>query len=337
MKSIGLLRQAPTLLKQSFSCYNIRWFIIIFKRRKECGQGRPHTSQNTFAIYGELSKDMSYKVRLKAFEGPFDLLVFLIENAQMSIYDINVSEIVEQYLEYVEQMKQMEVSVATEFMVLAASLIEIKSKMLLPRMNQDGDVVLDEDPRTELVEKILEYKKFKAAAAMLQESEEYMLNVYEKPQDDLTEYTDSPDEYLKMGIDQFVSAFNAFLYRKKKVEEVQKHYTRLERQRVSIEQRIAHIKSFFLGESPKKSVTFTELIEDKKQDRYSIVVTFTSILEMAKSRAIGVRQKSNFDEIVVTRGENLESFDAGAAAEQELAEAGGAAAQAIPVQGTVKN
>ena len=263
---------------------------------------------------------MSYKVKLNVFEGPFDLLVFLIENAEMSIYDINISEIVEQYLAYIEQMKEMEIAVGTEFMVLAASLIEIKSKMLLPRMTQEGEEGIYEDPRTELVERLLEYKKFKAAAAMLEESEEYMANIYEKPQDDLSMYTDQPDEYLQMGIDQFVNAFNAFIYRKKKVEEVHRRYTRLERQRVSIEQRIAHIKSFFTGEDARDSVTFTELVEDKKQDRYSIVVTFTSILEMAKSRALDIRQKRNFEEIVVTRGENLESFDAAAAADQDIKE-----------------
>ena len=158
---------------------------------------------------------MSYKVKLDVFEGPFDLLVYLIENAEMSIYDINVSEIVAQYVDYIEKMKEMDIPVATEFMVLAASLIEIKSKMLLPRINSDGDEVTAEDPRTELVQKLLEYKRFKAAAAMLSESEEYMQRIFEKPQEDISEYVNQPDEYLKMDISQVVSAFNLFLSKKK--------------------------------------------------------------------------------------------------------------------------
>ena len=98
---------------------------------------------------------MSYKVRLQSFEGPFDLLVYLIENAQMSIYDIRISEITRQYLAYIEDMKAMDFNVATEFMVLAATLIDIKSKMILPRATVEGEVLLEEDPRIELVERLL--------------------------------------------------------------------------------------------------------------------------------------------------------------------------------------
>ena len=104
---------------------------------------------------------MSYKVRLQTFEGPFDLLVYLIENAEMSIYDIKISEITSQYLAYIQTMQEMDVHVASEFMVLASALIEIKSKMILPRMVDPGDGnVVEEDPRTELVVRLLDYKRF---------------------------------------------------------------------------------------------------------------------------------------------------------------------------------
>lgn len=247
---------------------------------------------------------MRYKVKLKAFEGPFDLLVYLIENAQMSIYDINVSEITEQYMDYIEEMKNTSVSVAAEFMVLAASLIEIKSKMLIPRMNQEGDIITMEDPRTELIERLLEYKRFKAAAAMLSEAEELNLRVFEKPKEDISKYTDQPDIYLKMDISQFVSAFNSFLYKKKKVEEVKKNYARVERQRITVDEKIAYIKAFFKTKM-KKSVTFDQLIEGEK-NRYNVVITFTSILEMAKSKAVKLTQRSNFDRIVITEGEKID-------------------------------
>lgn len=277
---------------------------------------------------------MSYKVKLNIFEGPFDLLVYLIENAQMNIYDINVAEIVTQYLEYIDEMERHEIAVATEFMVLAASLIEIKSKMLLPRVSVEGDVVELEDPRTELVEKLLEYKRFKAAAGMLADAEEWSLRIYEKPQEDISMYTEQPDEYLQMDIAQFVNAFNLFLYRKKKVEDVRRHYTRLERQRISIEQKISYIKSFF-KRGNRTSVTFDELIEDNR-DKYNKVATFTSLLEMAKSRAVGLKQKANFDKIVITKGSTLDELDAAAVAAAQVAEADGQAVAAAQTKEEIR-
>ena len=103
---------------------------------------------------------MSYRVKLNIFEGPFDLLVYLIEHARMSIYDIRVSEITTQYMAYIEQMQEADINPASEFMVLAAELLELKSKMLLPRKPVEEDSGAGyEDPRTELVEKLKEYKK----------------------------------------------------------------------------------------------------------------------------------------------------------------------------------
>ena len=100
---------------------------------------------------------MGYKVKLQAFEGPFDLLVYLIESARMDIYDIRVSEITAQYLEYIGNMQQMDVAVSSEFMVLAAELIELKSRMLLPRQPVEEGGTEPEDPRSELVARLLEY------------------------------------------------------------------------------------------------------------------------------------------------------------------------------------
>ena len=117
---------------------------------------------------------MSYRVKLNVFEGPFDLLVYLIEHARMNIYDIKISEITNQYIEYVNRMRDADINVSAEFMVLAASLLEIKSKMLLPRLAAAGDGVteLAEDPRTELVQKLLEYKKYKSVSEMLESRRE---------------------------------------------------------------------------------------------------------------------------------------------------------------------
>ena len=196
------------------------------------------------------------------------------------------------------------------------------------------DVVELEDPRTELVEKLLEYKRFKAAAGMLADAEEWSLRIYEKPQEDISMYTEQPDEYLQMDIAQFVNAFNLFLYRKKKVEDVRRHYTRLERQRISIEQKISYIKSFF-KRGNRTSVTFDELIEDNR-DKYNKVATFTSLLEMAKSRAVGLKQKANFDKIVITKGSTLDELDAAAVAAAQVAEADGQAVAAAQTKEEIR-
>lgn len=244
---------------------------------------------------------MAYKVKIDIFEGPFDLLVYLIENAEMSIYDIQVSKITSQYLEYVERMQNTDVVVATEFMVLAAALIEIKSKMLLPRSTPVDDGVVEEDPRTELVAKILEYKKFKLAAETLEHQEELRMQCFEKPKEDLAPYTNETDEYLTLDIKQFVASFNLFLRKKQRIEEVRKHYTRVERQKQSIEMKIEHIVGFFKNHSLKKAF-FKELL-NKESDRYDVVVTFASMLEMIRQRLIKVEQKSAFADIEIEMGE----------------------------------
>ncbi|SCK02319.1 Segregation and condensation protein A [uncultured Eubacterium sp.] len=247
---------------------------------------------------------MSYKVRLQSFEGPFDLLVYLIENAQMSIYDIRISEITRQYLAYIEDMKAMDFNVATEFMVLAATLIDIKSKMILPRATVEGEVLLEEDPRSELVERLLEYKKYKRGAEELKEREDYMSLIYEKPQEDISEYLNQPDEYLDLDIKKFASAFDQFLRKKKREEEVRAHYTKVEREKATIESRMVYIKDRFKNVFLKgiRKLNLKELIPNKK-DRYDIVVTFVSVLQMIRDKYLDADQRSVYGEITVVPGE----------------------------------
>ncbi|MBR4411702.1 MAG: segregation/condensation protein A [Firmicutes bacterium] len=248
---------------------------------------------------------MSYKVRLQTFEGPFDLLVYLIENAQMSIYDIKISEITSQYLAYIQTMQETDVYVASEFMVLASALIEIKSKMILPRMvDATGGGVVEEDPRTELVQRLLEYKRFKQAAEILAEQEERCSHIYEKPQEDISAYLEEPDEYLRLDLAQFAQAFNLFIQKKQKVDSVRKHYTRIERERARMEERISYIAGV-LKKSIGQFFSFKEFIHNKK-DRYDVVVTFVSLLEMAKNRIVHVEQSSTYGDIQVSAGQNVD-------------------------------
>ncbi|SFE15637.1 condensin subunit ScpA [Peptostreptococcaceae bacterium pGA-8] len=243
---------------------------------------------------------MSYKVKIDMFEGPFDLLVYLIENAQMSIYDIKIAEITGQYLEYVEELKTVDVETAMEFMVLAANLIEIKSKMILPRTTVEGSGEFIEDPRSQLVERILEYKKFKERAVLLEETFEEQLRVFEKPKEDISKYTDEPDEYLSLEISQFAAAFDEFIRKKQKVDEVRKHYTRIERERASIESRIAYISTRFKEAMSHgiRRLPMMDLVPDK-QDRYDVVVTFVSALQMMRDKELDADQDGLYGQIVL--------------------------------------
>lgn len=246
---------------------------------------------------------MSYKVKLQAFEGPFDLLVYLIENAEMSIYDIRISEITSQYLDYIQTMKKMDVYVAAEFMVLASALIEIKSKMILPRTTLEGENLVEEDPRSELVARLLEYKRYKKAAELLEIQEEAASRVYEKPQEDISSYLEQPDEYLSLDIRQFANAFHLFIEKKQRVESVRRHYTRIERERAKMEERISYIAGL-IRHSLGQVFHFKELIVNKK-DRYDVVVTFMSLLEMVKNRLVKVEQATTYGDIQVTAGDNV--------------------------------
>lgn len=243
-----------------------------------------------------------YKVRIDQFEGPFDLLVYLLENARMDIYDIKVSEITEQYIAYLKEMEDLDIEVASEFIVLAAVLIRLKSHMLLPRMSDTGEIMIEEDPRAELAGRLAEYVKTKKIAEMLQQREELNLAIHEKPAEDMSKYTGNPDEILHATEDQMVSAFMLFLTKKKKVEEVTKRYQRVRRQKESIENRIKHMsetleRKFAAGQG---RIPFTELLPEEA-DRYDVTLSFMSLLAMIKNQECDAEQKENFGDITVTQ------------------------------------
>ena len=239
---------------------------------------------------------MTYKVKLDMFEGPFDLLVYLIESAEMNIYDIQISEITTQYLQYLESMHALDLELSGEFMMLAAILIELKSKMLLPRTKVED--VQEEDPRKELVQKLLEYKKYRRAAELLMEQESLADLVFEKPKEDLQPFTGKPDIYLRMDIDSFIRVFKLFLARQERIEEVKRDYERIERQRVSVEFKMDSIRRCFERKKAKR-LKFKALLDDE-YDRYDIVLTFTALLEMIRSRELGASQGHSFSEITVS-------------------------------------
>jgi segregation and condensation protein A len=245
---------------------------------------------------------MAYKIKLDIFEGPFDLLVYLIVKAEMSIYDIQVSEITRQYLDHLDVMQSRDLAVGGEFMALAADLIELKSKMLLPR-NQ-GEGLEAEDPREELIQKLLErtrneqaYRTIRAAAERLRDLEERNSLIFEKPKEDLQDYTNEPDEYLRMDREQFLRAFRLFIGKKQKIEEIRKRYARTEQQRATLESRISSIHGR-LALKKTKTLRFSDFLEPGN-DRGDVVLTFAALLEMVRGKVVQVRQEGNFAEITV--------------------------------------
>ncbi len=247
-----------------------------------------------------------YKVRIDRFEGPFDLLVYLIENARMDIYDIKVSEITEQYIEYLKEMESLDVEVASEFIVLAAMLIRMKSHMLLPRVNDEGEIIIEEDPRTDLAAKLAEYVRTKRIAEMFKEREEFYLAVHEKPAEDMSAYVDDPDEILMANEEQMVKAFTLFLQKKQKVTEVTKRYQRVRKEKESVEVRIRIMSAKLEEKFKEKSVvSFAELLP-AEADRYDITVSFMSLLSMLKEQNIDAEQTETYGEIRVRRTDNVQ-------------------------------
>ncbi|MBR0482185.1 MAG: segregation/condensation protein A [Firmicutes bacterium] len=241
---------------------------------------------------------MNYKVRLDIFEGPFDLLVYLIERAKMSIYDIQISEITTQYIEYVKQMEELDIELAQDFMVLAAELIQIKTRMLLPSEKvKEGEEYVQEDPRAELVQRILEYKQFKEMGYFLSQQEEITSHIHEKPAEDLSVYEGEPEEIISGSLNEFAQAFMEFILKKQRIEEMHRIYERIERQKLSMEKRISQVRDIL---SEKNETRFSELIEGDTTN-FNKVITFMSILELLKDRTITAEQKKRYGDIILRK------------------------------------
>ncbi|MBS4173328.1 segregation/condensation protein A [Bacillus sp. FJAT-49736] len=244
---------------------------------------------------------MEYNVKIEAFEGPLDLLLHLINRLEIDIYDIPMAEITEQYLIYIHAMKVLELDVASEYLVMAATLLAIKSKMLLPQHEEEllGDEfeLEEEDPRDALVEKLMEYKKYKEAAIELKHLEEDRGQMFTKPPSDLTEFMkDIQSEKLDLDVSVYdmIGALNKLLRRKKLQKPLS---TKITRQEISIEKRMDEILKEVTQYTGKRS--FYSLFPFPNKDH--IVVTFLAILELMKRNEIFVEQDGNFQEIFVSR------------------------------------
>lgn len=227
-----------------------------------------------------MSNDI-YAVKLEIFEGPMDLLVYLIRKNEVDIYDIPISMITEQYLSYIQFMKLMNINLAADFIHLAATLTQIKSRMLLPTHGIESED--EEDPRLAITRPLIEYLQMKEAAEELLRRDILDQNTFTRKTDkeDLPEPDDSNDMTLEIGIIELIKAFNTVLLNMKK-----EHTVDLESDKISVKERIMELIGLL---EEKNSLVFDELFEGERLKR-DIVVTFLAILEMAKMSLIRVIQ-----------------------------------------------
>lgn len=235
------------------------------------------------------AKRDNYRVKLEVFEGPLDLLLFLIKKDEIDIYDIPIAHITEQYLEYLNLMDQLDISVAGDFLVMAATLIYIKSKMLLPpEPKLEGEEDLNEDPRAELVERLLEYQKFKAAASMFYSRAEIEAATYTRGAIE----TDTSNPEVSATVFDLLRVFREILKRAESAVEMEIH-----RDEITMAEKLAQINQML---SERFEINVRELFELAHSKR-ELILTFLAFLELVKETKITLVQRELFGEIYARR------------------------------------
>lgn len=239
--------------------------------------------------------NQAYQVKLDAFEGPLDLLLHLINQYEIDIYDIPVAQITEQYMNYIHTMQRLELNIASEYLVMAATLVAIKSQMLLPMQENHGETdEYEEDPREELMQRLIEYRKFKNAASQLKDRELDANQIFTRPKKVFDNLLPEPPPVVRgdISIYDMLGALGKMFERKKWDEPLD---TKVKRAEISIEQRmeevLQHIGKYSYG------VSFDQLFPSKTKPH--IVVTFMAVLELMKEKKVYCKQENNFEELVV--------------------------------------
>jgi len=238
----------------------------------------------------------SYKVSLDVFEGPLDLLLYLIKKDEVNIYDIPIAKILAEYLQYIELMKLLDLNVAGEFIVMAATLIQIKSKMLLPVEEKTEEEELEElDPRAELVKKLLEYRRFKEAALLLRKKEEHRREHFVRAQQEASQ----EDVYFEANLFDLINAFT------KALKDVPKElFLEVIKDEFTVEKKVHDILHYLIDE-PK--ILITDLF-DRAKSKLEIIAIFLSILELIRLKEIIIVQKGLFESILIMRNkDNIKS------------------------------
>lgn len=239
---------------------------------------------------------MSYKIDIDIFEGPMDLLIHLINEAEIDIYDIPINTITEQFLVYLKRMEELDLEIASEFLIMASTLIEIKSKMLLPKKPIDEQMEIEEiDPRIELVKRLIEYKKYKKVSKELRIKEVVQRKVYYKPKEDIFE-NNTEIVVENMDISMLLKAVNNILKNREK-KEILLSINEIQREEYTLEECIESIRYQL---TLKDKIDFTELI-DSNSNVEEVITYFLSVLELIRLEFIEVKQKNDFTDIIITK------------------------------------
>ena len=249
---------------------------------------------------------MALAVKLEVFEGPLDLLLHLIDKNKIDIYDIPIVEITEQYMEYIRQLETEDMNVMSEFLLMAATLLDIKCKMLLPKEeDEEGET---EDPREELVQKLLEYKMYKYMSFELKDRElDASKNYYKEPTipKEVAAYQppiDYDELFADLNLKRLHEIFQATLKRQvDKIDPIRSQFGKIEKDEINVDEKMVYIQDYIRSH---RRFSFRQLLE-KSHNKMEIVITFLTILEMMKMGQITIEQEQLFDDIMITSKEVL--------------------------------
>ncbi len=247
-------------------------------------------------LYGVVS---SFQIHLQQYEGPLDLLLDLIRKQQINIYDIPIAKITSQYLEYMQKAMAMDIEIGSEFVYMAATLIHIKSKLLLPRDPELEKLMPEEDPRKELVDRLLEHERFRGAAQMLEQKRLIEEAIWTNPQVDKLMGEDQ-DPGLSVTLFDLVKTLEAVLERAKN-----RPIYEITGEDVTVPEMIQQLRNVFDHVETGRSFSAREMFE-KQKSRRAMICLFLAILEMVKRQAIELVQDEIFGEIVLARSANFE-------------------------------
>lgn len=238
---------------------------------------------------------MNYDIILEKFEGPLDLLYNLIEKEKIDIYDIPISKITDQYISHINSMKELDLEIASEFLIMATTLIEIKSKMLLPKIKKDDSQEdIDEvDPRDELVRRLIEYKKYKEVSLELKDRETTYKKIYYKAREEI-EYFDDELNLDNVDLNKLMCLYENILEQCIDFEKGM-DFEEIKRDEITIEESIRDVQYIL---SQRGKMKFQDLFDAGKTISV-VVTTFLAILELIKQKQISIKQEENFSEIFV--------------------------------------
>lgn len=233
-----------------------------------------------------------YVVTIDNFDGPLDLLLHLIKEQDIDIYDIKIEDITKQYLDYIRHMKELNLEIASEYLVMASELIEMKSKMLLPKKKEKEEDDYEEDPRELLIERLLAYKRYKEVTSEFKDLELTRKMVFTREPDNLNRYAKEEENSEELGVVDLIDAFNNLLKRKELDRPIA---TKITKKELSVTEKVNKIKNILRN---KKRINFEEIFEVSTKEE--VIISFLSILEMVKKDEILLTQDGNFKNIVIS-------------------------------------